>query len=358
MTPSWWSRTCERNIALGLSPKDATQRAMEEVSGPVIAVALVLGAVFIPTAFMGGITGQFYKQFALTIAVSTVISAFNSLTLSPALSAILLKPHGAKPDWFQRLLNFFFGWFFWIFNWVFRHATNFYSGLVRSCIRVAVIALLLYGGLLYLTGRVFEKVPSGFIPTQDKGYLVVFAQLPDAASLERTREVILKCGEIARKTPGVISSVEFPGFSLLAGGNAPNAGTIFLGLDDFEKRKHDPRQSMGAILGSLMGQYSADPGGDDLRLPAARGRRHRQRRGLQDADQGHRRPGQGRARGGDVRHDDEGQPDAGPRRTSSRRCGPACRSSTSRSTAPRPRASACASATSSTRCRSTSARFT
>ncbi len=246
----------ERNIALGLSPLEATKRAMEEVSGPVIAVAIVLAAVFIPTAFMGGLTGQFYKQFALTIAVSTAISAFNSLTLSPALCAILLKPHGAKPDWFQRILNFCFGWFFWIFNWVFRHATNFYTGLVRNMIRVSVIALLLYGGLLYLTGRVFEKVPVGFVPTQDKGYLVVFAQLPDAASLERTREVILKCGEIARKTPGVISSVEFPGFSLLAGGNAPNAGTIFLGLDDFEKRKHDPQQSMGAILGSLMGQFS------------------------------------------------------------------------------------------------------
>jgi multidrug efflux pump len=245
----------ERNIELGLTPRQAAHRAMEEVSGPVIAVAVVLGAVFIPTAFMGGLTGQFYKQFAITIAVSTAISAINSLTLSPALSAILLKPHGVKPDIFQRLLNFLFGWFFWGFNWVFKGANRIYAGVVRRTVRLAVIALMLYGGLLYLTGRLFQKVPDGFVPTQDKGYLVVFAQLPDAASLERTREVILKCGEIARHTPGVISSVEFPGFSLIAGGNAPNAGTIFLGLDDFEKRKDKPDQSMDAILGKLMGQY-------------------------------------------------------------------------------------------------------
>nr|WP_304949711.1 efflux RND transporter permease subunit [Verrucomicrobium spinosum] len=158
----------ERNMALGLSPLQAARRAMEEVSGPVVAVAVVLTAVFVPTAFMTGLTGQFYKQFALTIAVSTIISAFNSLTLSPALSAILLKPHHAKPDFFQRLLNFFFGWFFKLFNWTFDKLTAAYSGVVKGTLRLALVALLLYGGLLYLTVDLFNKVPTGFVPPADK----------------------------------------------------------------------------------------------------------------------------------------------------------------------------------------------
>ncbi len=245
----------ERNIQLGHPPLEATRRAMNEVSGPVLAVAIVLCAVFIPTAFMSGIVGQFYRQFAVTIAVSTVISAFNSLTLSPALSAILLKPHSAKPDWFQRVLNFFFGWFFAIFNWCFERITRLYGAFVGKLIRITVVVLLLYGGLVYLTGYVFTKVPEGFIPQQDKAYLVVFAQLPDGASLERTREVILKAGEVARSVPGVVSSVEFPGFSLFAGGNASNAGTIFLGLEDFENRK-TPDKSAEAIIGQLYGRYA------------------------------------------------------------------------------------------------------
>ena len=246
----------ERNMALGLSPLAAAHRAMEEVSGPVIAVAIVLTAVFVPTAFMSGLTGQFYKQFALTIAVSTVISAFNSLTLSPALSAILSKPHTAKPDFFQRLLNFFFGWFFKAFNWVFERISHGYSAVVRRTLRLAVIAIALYGGLLYLTGYIFTKVPSGFVPTQDKGFIIGFAQLPDGASLERTREVVLKMGRIARSIPGVANTVEFPGFSLLAGGNLPNAGSIFIGLDDSELRAKDPSKSLNAILGQIMGQFS------------------------------------------------------------------------------------------------------
>ncbi|HSJ01035.1 MAG TPA: multidrug efflux RND transporter permease subunit, partial [Verrucomicrobium sp.] len=245
----------ERNMALGLSPLEAARKAMEEVSGPVIAVAVVLTAVFVPTAFMTGLTGQFYKQFALTIAVSTIISAFNSLTLSPALSAILLKPHGAKPDFFQRLLNFFFGWFFKSFNWIFEKMTSAYSAVVRRTLRLAVIALILYGGLLYYTVHIFNKVPNGFVPGADKGFIIAFAQLPDGASLERSREVILRMGEMARSIPGVVNSVEFPGFSLLAGGNMPNAGSVFIGLEDFEKRKDDPSKSIQSILGQMMGKF-------------------------------------------------------------------------------------------------------
>ncbi|HRQ89831.1 MAG TPA: efflux RND transporter permease subunit, partial [Bacteroidia bacterium] len=247
----------ERNMALGLAPKEATKRAMEEVSGPVIAVAVVLTAVFVPTAFMTGLTGQFYKQFALTIAVSTVISAFNSLTLSPALSAILLKPHHAKPDWFQRIINFLFGWFFKGFNWVFEKLSLGYAGAVRRTLRLAILALLLYGGLLFLTGGIFQRVPTGFVPGSDKGYLVAFAQLPDAASLQRSREVTARMAEIALATPGVANAVEIPGFNLMAGGAAsPNSGTLFLILDDFEERAKDPRLSMGAILGQLGAAYS------------------------------------------------------------------------------------------------------
>ncbi|OAI58085.1 RND transporter, partial [Verrucomicrobiaceae bacterium SCGC AG-212-N21] len=249
----------ERNMALGLSAVAATRKAMEEVSGPVIAVAVVLTAVFVPTAFMTGLTGQFYKQFALTIAVSTIISAFNSLTLSPALSAILLKPHHEKPDFVQRIINFLFGWFFKFFNWSFGKMTNAYGGFVKRTLRLAVIALLLYGGLIYLTGRVFNMVPSGFVPTSDKGYLIAFAQLPDAASIERTREVTHKMKDIAMSIPGVSHAIELPGFSLMTGGGGtmPNAGTLFLILDDFEKRGKDPAQSMGAILGQIGARYGA-----------------------------------------------------------------------------------------------------
>ncbi len=247
----------ERNMALGLGPLAATRRAMEEVSGPVIAVAVVLTAVFVPTAFMTGLTGQFYKQFALTIAVSTVISAFNSLTLSPALSAILLKPHHAKPDWFQRILNFLFGWFFKSFNWLFDKMSLGYAGFVRRTVRLAIIALALFGGLIYLTGKVFNKVPSGFVPLSDKGYLIAFAQLPDASSIERTREVTHEMKKIALSIPGVSHVMELPGFSLLTGGTMPNAGTLFLILDEFESRGKDPVKSMGSILGQIGQRYGA-----------------------------------------------------------------------------------------------------
>src|SRR6185503_2507479 len=170
----------EHHIAAGLTPRDAARKAMDEVSGAVVAVALVLGAVFVPTAFMSGITGQFFRQFALTIAVSTAISALNSLTLSPALGAILLKPHGSKKDGFQRVIDALLGWFFRGFNRVFAWSSNAYGNTVGRLTRVAVIVLLVYAGLLGLTAFGFKVVPGGFLPTQDRGYGVAFAQLPDA----------------------------------------------------------------------------------------------------------------------------------------------------------------------------------
>src|SRR5262249_19586808 len=193
----------ERNIALGLSPLEAARRAMSEVTGPIIATALVLCAVFIPTAFISGLTGQFYKQFAITIAISTVISAFNSLTLSPALCAVLLKDHHAPKDWFGHLMEKGLGWFFRPFNRLFAWAGDKYSAGVGSVLRKCVIALVVYGGLVYLTGWSFNKVPTGFVPTQDKQYLVAFAQLPDGSSLDRTEAVIKRMSDLGMETKGI-----------------------------------------------------------------------------------------------------------------------------------------------------------
>ncbi|HSJ04327.1 MAG TPA: multidrug efflux RND transporter permease subunit, partial [Verrucomicrobium sp.] len=247
----------ERNIANGLDPIAATERAMKEVSGPVIAVALVLCAVFIPTAFITGITGQFYRQFALTIAVSTVLSAFNSLTLSPALAAILLKGHHARPDFFTRLLNFLFGWLFRLFNKSFDYATSGYAKTVSIFCRRAVIVLLLYGGLLFLTGKVFQAVPSGFIPNQDQGYLLAFAQLPEGASLERTQKVITEAGRLAREVPGVKATVEFPGFNPLVGANLSNAGAMYIPLNDFSERHGNHELGADAIMGKIYGKFAS-----------------------------------------------------------------------------------------------------
>ncbi len=240
----------ERNIALGLAPREATRKAMDEVSSAVVAVGLVLSAVFIPTAFISGITGQFYRQFALTIAVSTLISAFNSLTLSPALCAILLQPHQARADWFTRLQNGAFGWFFKGFNRVFGRGTTAYSRMVGRLIRLSVAALVAYLGLLGLTYLGFKKVPTGFIPQQDKGYIAMMAQLPDAASLERTEAVVDRISQIARQTPGVKATIDLAGLSPISLTASPNAGTIFVILDDFAKRSH-PSLSGNAIVGSL-----------------------------------------------------------------------------------------------------------
>jgi hydrophobe/amphiphile efflux-1 (HAE1) family protein len=227
----------ERNIHLGLSPRDATNQAMKEVTGPIIATALVLCAVFVPTAFISGLTGQFYRQFALTIAISTVISAFNSLTLSPALCAILLRPAHAPEDWLTRTLNFLLGWFFWPFNRLFRWSSNFYSKIVQSLLRRTVVALLVYAGLLAFTFYLFQNTPSGFVPLQDKQYLVAFAQLPDAASLDRTDKVIRQMSDIALRHPAVESAVAFPGLSINGFTNSTNSGIVFVTLKPFEERQ-------------------------------------------------------------------------------------------------------------------------
>ncbi|MFN0305037.1 MAG: efflux RND transporter permease subunit [Burkholderiales bacterium] len=245
----------ERNIELGYTPREAAYRAMDEVSGPIIAIALVLCAVFIPIAFVSGLTGQFYRQFALTIAISTVISAFNSLTLSPALAALLLRPHGAKPDWFARLLNVSFGWFFRPFNRFFKRSSDGYSNSVGRVLRVKSVAMVIYILLIGLTWFMFQKVPGGFVPGQDKQYLVGFAQLPDGASLDRTEVVIRKMSDIALSHPGVKDSVAFPGLSINGFTNSPNAGIVFFTLKDFSERK-TPDLSGFAIAGALTGQLS------------------------------------------------------------------------------------------------------
>src|SRR5262249_2059442 len=233
----------ERHITEGLSPREATRKAMDEVSSAVVAVGLVLTAVFVPTAFISGITGQFYRQFALPIPVSTPISAFNSLTLSPALCALLLQPHGARHDWFTRFMDVTFGWLFRRFNFVFGKSTDLYARGVARLLHLSAIALLAYVGLLALTYFGFQSVPTGFIPSQDKGYLAMMAQLPDAASLERTGQVVVRLGKIARDTPGVKATIDLAGLSPISLTSSPNAGTIFVILDDFEQRKKTGRTS-------------------------------------------------------------------------------------------------------------------
>ncbi|BBP76979.1 multidrug efflux RND transporter permease subunit [Pseudomonas sp. Ost2] len=246
----------ERNIGLGLSPIEATKRAMREVTGPIIATALVLCAVFIPAAFISGLTGQFYKQFALTIAISTVISAFNSLTLSPALAAVLLKDHHAPKDRFSKVLDALLGgWLFRPFNRFFDKASHGYVGAVTRVIRVSGVALVLYAGLMVLTWLGFSSTPTGFVPGQDKQYLVAFAQLPDAASLDRTEDVIKRMSDLALKQPGVESAVAFPGLSINGFTNSPNAGIVFVTLKPFDERK-DPSESAGAIAGALNGKFA------------------------------------------------------------------------------------------------------
>jgi multidrug efflux pump len=323
----------ERYLAMGHPAREAARLAMAEVSGPVIAIALVLCAVFVPTAFMAGISGEFFRQFALTIAASTIISAFNSLTLSPALCAILFKGHAAgqgpeahghaKKEALPRLgvvliaalLAYFMltphlahllgielpsghgehaanghasgaalwgvrlvsgmagalaGWFladlvnramnavFAAFNWTFDRAINAYGRTVAGLLRISSLALVVYGGLMGLTYLGFKAVPVGFIPDQDKGYLVVNAQLPDGASLDRTDKLIKQMSEIARdkeKVPGVWHTIDLPGYSALLGTNISNVGGMFVILEPFEQRKGDPERSAAAIAAKLREQY-------------------------------------------------------------------------------------------------------
>ncbi len=315
----------ERWMAQGLPPREATLKAMSEITGPVIAVTLVLSAVFIPTAFLAGITGQFYRQFALTIAASTIISAINAMTMAPARAVTLIKPHthahgtrevlpplgialifglaayvlltahvlgwlglaagghghGAEAGpgevvspqvlWTVRLsifalagvagfflsrpINFVLTYFLKGFNWLFDRLTNFYGLLVARALRLSVIVLVIYAGLLGLTVFVFQNVPRGFIPDQDKGYLVVNAQLPEGASLERTDEVIAELTDIALHHPefkeAVQHTIGVPGYSILTGTNISNVGGIFIVLKSFEERKARPELYSAVVAGKL-----------------------------------------------------------------------------------------------------------
>ena len=291
----------QHHIERGMTPRDATIRAMQEVSGPVIAIGLVLSAVFIPCAFVSGIVGQFYRQFALTIATSTIISAFNSLTLSPALCALLLKPQDAvqgknareplpklaymimgawlgvalfRPyldafltsEWVavgvavlaggfcgwlaafpgNLFLARFFQWFNGAFNWI----TDRYASLVGGLLRASLLVLILYGGLLGLTYTGFTRTPVGFIPLQDKGYLLANIQLPDGSSLGQAQEVLLRAEAQARSIPGVAHTVAIAGQSLLLNANGPNFASMFVMLEPFHERK-DPSLSGDSILTRL-----------------------------------------------------------------------------------------------------------
>jgi multidrug efflux pump len=256
----------EHHLEHGLSPKEAAHRAMGEVSGPIIAISLVLMCVFVPCAFITGITGQFFRQFALTIAVSTFFSAVNSLTLSPALSALLLKPKEKQRDPLTFLLNLLLGWFFKLFNYGFETSSKIYAFGVGILLKLSLIVLLVYGGLLYLTYFGFTHVPTGFIPPQDKGYLLVDVRLPDSASLERTREVMKQIEQIAMGDksakqhsehgesgggiPGIAHTIAISGQSFVQNAIGSNYGSIYVILDEFEHR-HGADMGADAITAKL-----------------------------------------------------------------------------------------------------------
>jgi multidrug efflux pump len=241
---------CERHIAEGLLPKDAARKALDEVGAPVITVAVVLTAVFVPSALLPGITGQFYRQFAVTIATATIISAFNSLTLSPALCGLLLQKSDAKKDLFTRMVDRAAGWFFTGFNRAFSRGAEAYANLIKRILRFTIVALIIYAGLLVLTYFGFKATPTGFIPTQDQGFLLMGAQLSDAASLDRTEAVRVKIEDVLRTVPGIAHTVAISGFSILSGATQSNACTLFIILKP-SKDRNTPNQSMNAILADI-----------------------------------------------------------------------------------------------------------
>jgi hydrophobe/amphiphile efflux-1 (HAE1) family protein len=243
----------ERNIAAGLKPREAARRSMDEVGSALIAIALVLCAVFVPSAFITGISGQFYRQFALTIAGATVISLIVSLTLSPAMCALLLKSrHGVAPRLWERPIRGFFR----LFNRGFDGLGRGYGWLAGRVVRFAVIMLVVYGGILAYGLNEFRGTPQGFIPQPDRGYLIIVTQLPPGASLARTDEVNRRAVDIALQVPGVAHAVNIVGFSGATFTNAPNAGAIFVTLDPFEERAKDGQQSAAAIVGHLFQRLS------------------------------------------------------------------------------------------------------
>jgi hydrophobe/amphiphile efflux-1 (HAE1) family protein len=246
----------ERNMAAGMSPREAAYHTMEEVGGALIAIALVLTAVFVPSAFITGISGQFYRQFALTIAGATAISLVVSLTLSPALCALLLKPHAAEGHHKTSLIMMPVNAFFRAFNWSFEKMSAGYAWLVGKLVRLAAVMLLLYGGIIAFGMNEFGKTPIGFIPAVDGGYLITVTQLPPASSLARTNEVNKRAVELALEVPGVAHAVNIVGFSGATRTNAPNAGAVFVVLKDFAERAKDPNQSAQAIQKALLGKFS------------------------------------------------------------------------------------------------------
>lgn len=246
----------ERHISEGMNAKEATRKAMSEVVTPIIATALVLVAVFVPTAFISGVSGAFYKQFALTISVSTVISAFNSLTLSPALCALLLDRAHHNPDFFTRIMNKLLGWFFVRFNRFFEFFSEQYSRLISRLIRFSAVVLVLYVGLNGLNYALFKSVPMGFIPSQDQGYLILNVQLPDAASFARTEEVVRKASQITQETQGVKHVNAYAGFSILSGSTQSNTATMFARLDSFENRAGKENLHANDIIKNLSQRLS------------------------------------------------------------------------------------------------------
>lgn len=245
----------ERNIHEGKSPRDGTIKAMKEVTGPIIATSLVLASVFIPIAFISGLTGMFYKQFALTIVIATFISTLNSLTLSPALCALLLRSPDAPKDRLAKIMQFLFGWIFNLFNKVFNKSQHGYTKGVRVFASRKLIMMTLFSILIGFTVYSFKLVPPGYIPAQDKQYLISFAQLPTGSTLERTEEVMREIADAALAEKGVVSAVQFPGLSVNGFVNSASAGIVFVTLDDFENRT-DPSLSANAIAGRLQEKYN------------------------------------------------------------------------------------------------------
>jgi multidrug efflux pump len=243
----------ERNIEEGLTPLAAAHQAMKEVSGPIIAIALVLCAVFVPMAFLTGVTGQFYKQFAVTIAISTVISAINSLTLSPALAALLLRSHGAPKDFLSRLLDALFGWVFRPFNRLFKKSSDRYEGSIGRILKRRSLVFAIYAALLVGTGLMFNSVPRGFIPTQDKLYLIAGVKLPEGASLERSDAVLKQVVKEAKKVDGVAHTVAMTGLNATQFTNTPNYAVAFVILKGFDERHHSATEIAGEIQGRISG---------------------------------------------------------------------------------------------------------
>ena len=246
----------EQQMALGLGPREATIKAMHEVAGPIVAMSTVLAAVFVPTAFIPGITGAFYKQFALTIAFSTLLSMVNSLTLSPAMTALFLQGPQERKDIFGRMLDGVLGWFFRLFNRTFEATKRGYGKLLHWGIRLAVLVIILYAGLLVLTGAMFQKVPTGFIPDLDQGVIFVNVELPEGASLERTTAVMSKIEAALRDTPGIAHTINRIGSSSVTQATASNVGTLICIFESFEERKKDERRSLKGILAALQTRFA------------------------------------------------------------------------------------------------------